>query len=137
MNNLNFTGNIGRDAEVRFLPNGDPVASFSAALTSGYGDKKVTTWLNCSVWGKRAEALAPYLIKGAQVAITGEFCARPYTNKDGVEKLSLDVRVNDLTLVGGKKYTEHSEPAAKPAAKPANSSPKSSSVDDLYDDIPF
>lgn len=102
MNNLNFTGNCGRDGEIRYTPTGDAVMSFSVALTSGYGDKKITTWLNCNLWGKRAESLAPYIKKGAQVAISGEFTARPYKAKDGAEKLSLEVRVNDLTLVGGK-----------------------------------
>lgn len=102
MNVLNFTGNCGRDAEVRFLPAGDAVTSFSVALSSGYGDKKITTWLNCSMFGKRGEAVSEYIKKGTQVAISGEFCARPFTAKDGTEKLSLDVRVNDLTLLGGK-----------------------------------
>lgn len=102
MNSLNFTGGLGRDAETRFTPSGDAITSFSVALTSGYGEKKITTWLNCSLFGKRGDSLAPYLKKGAQVAISGEFTARPYTTKEGIEKLSLDVRVNDLTLIGGK-----------------------------------
>lgn len=101
MNVLNFTGGLGRDCETRFLANGDAVTSFGVALSSGYGDKKITTWLNATIFGKRGEALAPYLKKGAQVAISGEFTARPYTTKEGAEKLSLDVRVNDLTLMGG------------------------------------
>lgn len=112
MNSLNFVGNIGRDAETKFLTNGDAITSFSAALSSGYGDKKITTWLNCSMFGKRGEAVSQYLKKGTQVAISGEFAARPYKSKDGIDKLSLDVRVNDLTLVGGKKDSaqdSHSE----------------------------
>lgn len=102
MNVLNFTGGLSRDAETRFTPGGDAITSFGVALSSGYGDKKITTWLNATIFGKRGESLAPYLKKGAQVAISGEFTARPYTTKDGDEKLSLDVRVNDLTLIGGK-----------------------------------
>lgn len=133
MNNLNFTGNIGRDSETRFTTGGDPITSFSAALTSGYGEKKITTWLNCSIFGKRGESLAPYLKKGAQVAITGEFTARPYTSKEGVEKLSLDVRVNDLTLIGGK---QESAPESKPKAHPAKPAAASDGFDDSLD-IPF
>ena len=134
MNNLNFVGNIGRDSETRFTQSGDAITSFSAALTSGYGDKKITTWLNCSIWGKRGESLAPYLKKGTQVAISGEFCARPYTTKEGMEKLSLDVRVNELTLVGGKREGD-STPAQKESA-PVKSA-QSTSFSDFDSDIPF
>jgi len=101
MNNLSAIGNIGKDCELRFTPNGDPVAQFSFALSSGYGDKQVTTWLNCSIWGKRAETLAPMLLKGTKIGVTGELTNRPYV-KDGVEKYSLDLRVNDVTLLGKK-----------------------------------
>jgi single-strand DNA-binding protein len=103
MNVLSFTGGLGRDCETRFTAKGDAVTSFSVALSSGYGDSKLTTWMNCTIFGKRGESLAPYLLKGSQVAISGEFAARPYTNKAGEEKLSLDVRVNDVTLMGGKQ----------------------------------
>ncbi len=138
MNNLNFVGNIGRDCETRFTTGGDPITSFSAALSSGYGEKKLTTWLNCSIFGKRGEALAPYLKKGAQVAITGEFAARPYTNKEGAEKLSLEVRVSDLTLVGGKKEEAQEQDhrpaqATKPDAKPE----AKGNFDNFDSDIPF
>lgn len=132
MNNLNFTGNIGRDAETRFMTNGESVTSFSAALSSGYGDKKITTWLNCSIFGKRGESVSPYLKKGAQVAISGEFAARPYTTKDGIEKLSLDIRVNDLTLIGGKRE----EPTNK-VAEPQQAEPAKGSFDSFDETIPF
>jgi len=62
MNVINFTGNCGRDAETKFLGNGDAVTSFSVALSSGFGDKKITTWLNCSMYGKRGEAVANYIV---------------------------------------------------------------------------
>lgn len=102
MNSLNFTGNAGRDAETRFTPNGDAITSFSVALSSGYGDKKVTTWINCSMFGKRGEAVAGYIKKGTLLGVSGEFQARTYTNKEGVEKLSLECRVDHLTLLGNK-----------------------------------
>lgn len=102
MNVLNAIGNIGKDAEIRFTPKNEPVAQFSFALQSGYGDKQVTTWLNCNLWGKRAETLAPMLTKGTRIGITGELTNRPYTDKNGVEKYSLEVRVSDVTLLGSK-----------------------------------
>ena len=100
MNNFSFTGNLGRDAEVR-QAGSTSVCGFSVPVTSGWGDKKTTTWVNCSLWGKRAEGGLPqYLVKGQEVAITGELSLRTY-EKDGVEKSSLDVNVNTLDLIGG------------------------------------
>jgi single-strand DNA-binding protein len=107
MNSLNATGNISKDAVLKFTPKGNAVLEFNFALNSGYGDTKVTTWLNCSVWGKRAETLAPMLLRGTLIGITGEFLARPYTNKEGVEKLSLECRVNDVTLLGKKEAVQN------------------------------
>ncbi len=131
MNSLNFTGGLGRDAETRFTPSGDAITSFSVALTSGYGEKKITTWLNCSLFGKRGESLAPYLKKGAQVAISGEFAARPYTTKEGIEKLSLDVRVNDLTLIGGKSDGGNGNTQRQ------DHKPNEQDINDIESDIPF
>ena len=127
MNNLSAIGNISRDAEIRYMANGDPIASFSFALNSGYGDKQITTWLNCSLFGKRAEKLAPMLLKGAKIGISGELTNRPFTSNDGTKGHSLDVRVNDVTLLGIK--TEPVEKAAQ-ANAPADFS-------DFSDDIPF
>lgn len=101
MNVLSAIGNIN-NPELRFLSNGDPVLQFSFALNSGYGQKQVTTWLNCSLFGKRAQTLADMLKKGDKVGITGELTNRPYTDKAGNEKHSLDVRVSDVTLLGKK-----------------------------------
>lgn len=130
MNVLNFTGGLSRDAETRFTPGGDAITSFGVALSSGYGDKKITTWLNASIFGKRGESLSPYLKKGAQVAISGEFTARPYTTKDGAEKLSLDVRVNDLTLIGGKGESV--------SQQPKTARPNEQDISDIDSDlIPF
>lgn len=134
MNSLNFTGNLGRDCETRFTPGGDAITSFSVALTSGYGEKKITSWMNCSVWGKRGEAVAPYLKKGTQVAISGELALRPYTNKDGIEKVSPDVRVNDLTLLGGRS-TESAHAPSEPKQKPNEQT--GSGFDDFESDIAF
>lgn len=127
MNSYNFIGFLGRDAETRQTPNGDAITSFAVAVKSGYGEKAVTIWINCNLWGKRGESLAPYLLKGAQVAVSGEFTLREYTNKDGEKKVSPDVRVNDVTLIGKREVQE-----TKPAAKEP-----SGSFDDMEDDIPF
>lgn len=118
MNTFSFTGNLGKDCQTRFTSGGDAVTSFAVAVKSGYGEKAATTWANCAMWGKRGEAVAPYLLKGALVGVSGELTNREYTDKDGTKRYSLDVRVNDLTLLGGKgdaKPREDSAPA-RPAA---------------------
>jgi len=142
MNVLNFTGNCGRDAEVRFTAGGDAITSFSVALSSGYGDKKVTTWLNCSMFGKRGEAVSAYIKKGSQVAVSGEFTARPYTTKEGAERLSLDVRVNDLTLLGGKDSSTnesvHDTRTSQKTVQPTKAAQTGNAgFDDFEDDLPF
>ena len=114
MNNWDFTGNLGRDAESRYLPNGDPVVNFSVAVKSGYGDKEKTTWAKCAMWGKRGEAVAPYLNKGQLVGVSGEITLREYTDKDGAVRASLEVRVNDLTLLGGKPGDKHDSEGTAP-----------------------
>jgi single-strand DNA-binding protein len=106
MNNWNFTGNLGRDAESRYTQSGDAVVSFTTAVKSGFGEKATTTWVNCSMWGKRGEAVAEYLKKGALVGVSGEVALREYQDKDGQKRSSLDVRVNDLTLLGKQERKE-------------------------------
>ena len=130
MNSLTIAGQLGRDAEVRFLPNGDPVANFSVA--DSQGKDKDAIWWSCQLFGKRAESLAQYLTKGQSVTITGSVSQRKYTDKNGVEKISTDVRVNDVALQGGRK--EGAAPQAPQALKPSN---QSKGFEDMDDDIPF
>ena len=129
MNSWQFTGNLGRDHELRHTPNGDAVVSFSVGVKSGFGEKASTVWANCSMFGKRAEAVAPYLSKGQLVGISGEVNLREWTDKDGGKRQSLDVRVNDLTLLGGKD-----KPVAKPSKEPRPDFPRTR---DDYGDAPF
>jgi single-strand DNA-binding protein len=128
LNSWAFIGNLGGDAETRFTPGGDAVVSFSVAAIAGYGDKQVTTWAKCIMFGKRGEAVSAYLTKGTKVGIVGEVALKRWKNKDGIEVSTLEVRVNDLTLLGGKPESQPARKAEKPRADP-----------DLYpdDDIPF
>jgi len=130
MNNLIVAGQLGKDAEVRFLPNGDPVANFSVA--DSQGKDKDAIWWNCQLFGKRAESLAQYLVKGQSVTITGSVSQRKYTDKNGQERLSTDVRVNDVALQGGRKESAPQREKQQPQQK---SSP--SGFGDMDYDIPF
>ena len=133
MNLLTAIVRLSKDAEVRFLPDGSPVAQLNMALTSGYGDKAVTTWLTGSLFGKRAELLAPMLLKGQQIGITGELTNRKYVAKDGTEKYSLEVRLNDVTLLG-KANVSDSKDNASGSVKTGNTTDDLQLIDD---DIPF
>lgn len=103
MNIYTFTGRLGRDAEQRVTQSGTSICSFTVAVDYGYGDNKGTNWIRCSLFGKRAEGGLPkYLVKGTQVAITGELRIREYDDKDGNKRTSVEVNVDNLDLIGGR-----------------------------------
>lgn len=134
MNNITIASTIARDAEVRYLPNGDPVASFSIADNQGK-DKQAIFW-RCSLFGKRAESLAPYLTKGQAVTVSGTVTEREYTDKsDGTQKKAMEIRVQDVALQGGRRDAAPA-PARAPAPQKAASA-GGSGFADMDDDIPF
>ena len=107
MNNITIAGQLGRDAEIRHMTNGDPVASFSVA--DSQGKEKPTIWWRCSLFGKRAESLAPYLGKGQSVTVSGTVTEREY-QKDGATVKAMEIRVQDVALQGGKRESVTSAP---------------------------
>lgn len=102
--------NLGRDAELKRTKNGDDVLSFPIGATQGYGDNKKTNWYRCSVWGKRATALHPYLLKGTMVNISGELEIDEY---EGKTQLKIAVDPNGVDILSksdaspARKPTEH------------------------------
>lgn len=104
MNLLVITGRVGSDAVFRAFPNGGGVLSFSVATNSGYGDKEKTLWLRANIFGKRAEGgLAQYLVKGQEVALSGELSENEYNDKNtGETKKSLEINVQNVELIGGR-----------------------------------
>ena len=103
MSNFKDIGRIGRDAEVRQTNNGTSVANFPVAVNVGYGDNKATLWLDCSMFGKRAEGgLVQYLVKGAQVMVEGDINLRQYTKGDGTGGAAITLNIQDLKLAGGQ-----------------------------------
>ncbi len=113
MNSITVAGQLGRDAEVKYLQNGDALCSFSVADSAGRD--KETMWWNCSIYGKRAESLAPYLTKGQAVTVAGVVSQRKWTDKQGQERTSMDVRVGEIALQGGRREQSQEEPKARPA----------------------
>lgn len=138
LNIFTFTGNLGKDAEQKFLANGDSVASMSVPVTSGFGDKQKTAWVRCTLFGKRGESVFQYLKKGQLVGVTGEFSMNEWTDKDGMKRSSPEVRISDLQLLG-KSNRESDTPRpenSKPQQDPSENKSKQS-FDDLDDDVPF
>jgi single-strand DNA-binding protein len=145
MNNWSFTGNLGKDCEVAATQNGTTVCKFSVAVKSGYGDNVKTTWVNCRLFGKRAEGQLPqYLVKGQQVAITGEAeLAEWETN--GQPNKALMLNVNGLDLIGGSQNQQPQQggyqqpqqraPQQAPAQRPQQAPQQG--MDHFDDDIPF
>ncbi len=101
MNSVTVAGNIAKDAEIRQLNNGDSVANFSIADNQGK-DKNAIFW-NCQLFGKRADSLAQYLVKGQSVTVSGNISEREWTDKEGNKRKSMDLRVNEVALQGGRK----------------------------------
>lgn len=98
---LIVAGNVGKDAELRRTNSGDAVLGFSLAVDNGKdknGNKRDSTWYDCSIWGKRAESLQSYITKGTKLTLTG----RP-TTREHNGKAYLGIVVNDLTFMGGSQ----------------------------------
>ena len=125
MSKIQIIGNVGRDPELRMTPNGRPVCEFSVAVNriSGGGAERTeqTDWYRVSCWGKQAETAQQVVTKGAQIFVDGRFTPRTYTNREGVEKLSLDISCNDFQLLGSRRDREGGQgggPMPGPGAKP-------------------
>lgn len=134
MNSITICGNLGKDVELKFLPSGDHIANFSVA--DSQGKEKQSIWWNCTIFGKRAESLAPYLTKGAVVTVVGSVSEREWTDKEGNKRKTMDVRVNDISLQGGRKESSEAPRQAAPAPRQAQRQMANNiPFDDL--DIPF
>jgi single-strand DNA-binding protein len=106
VNKVILVGNLGRDAELRYTPSGAAVAKFSIATTEMWNDKagqrqERTEWHNIDLWGKQAETLSEYLVKGKQVYVEGRLQTDEYTDKEGVKRKSTKVRCDRVVLLGG------------------------------------
>lgn len=126
MNKISIVGRIVADAEMRFTQSGEGILQFRVADDIGYGEKKTTNWWQCSIWGKRAEALQSYIAKGQKVTVFGQAVMREWVNKDGIKQLSPEVRVDEIDL--GTKPEAH---AQVPKGRGM------SQTERIADDIPF
>ena len=130
MKNVTIAGNIGKDAETRTTQGGDQVTGWSVAVEERNGQDKRTIWFDCSLWGKRGQALAQYLTKGSRVAVTGDLSTREHNGKT-----YLTVRASEVTLMGGGEKRDHvAMPPGYEGTAPAEADRRRAALDD---EIPF
>jgi single-strand DNA-binding protein len=119
---ISITGRLGNDPELRYAPSGDAVTSFSIAAGRSWTDKdgnKVdkTVWFRVSIWGKQAEPCAQYLAKGRMAQVIGEIePARVFTDRDGNQRASLEVKASQVIFLTPKDESAQSAPVAKAQA---------------------
>ena len=125
---INISGRAGSDAQIRDTKNGDSILNVNVAVDQRNGsEEKTTNWYRCSIWGKRAQTLAPYIMKGTRVFICGELSIGEYEGKQ-----QLNVRVNDIEFFNDRSEEKaERKPTAHDRAKANGYQP------DLNDDVPF
>ena len=142
MNKFIVTGNITKDAELRYTANDKAYSKFSIANNEGYGDNQKTNFFNCTLWGKSAENLNRFLTKGQKLLITGRVELGKYTDKEGVERLTTDIIVDSfggVELLGNKAQQESgtNNDTSNNSDSPIDSNDYMTPVDDDSDVLPF
>lgn len=143
ISNITIIGNLGRDPETKYTPNGAMNLQFSVAVSRRHTDqsgqvKEHTDWFRVTAWGKLAETMDKLaqngaLVKGKQVYVQGRFEARDYQNNEGVTVKSLDVTANEIQLLGSRPEGEYSGggQGSRPAGGSAEDLPGPSDMDEV------
>ncbi len=158
VNKVIIVGNLGRDPETRYLPNGEAVTNIAVATTESWKDKtsgekkELTEWHRITFYRKLAEIAGQYLKKGSQVYVEGRLQTRKWTDKDGVERYTTEIIADSMQMLGSRQGMGggnapmdddygNAAPARQPAgggaaARPAANKP-APNFSDMDDDIPF
>ncbi|SVC24742.1 uncharacterized protein METZ01_LOCUS277596 [marine metagenome] len=139
MNKIIVIGNLGRDPEMRYTPNGQSVTSFSIAssrryTTSAGEQREETEWFNVSAWGRHAELCNQYLTKGRQVYVEGRLHSRTYETRDGQTRFVNEINLTDVQFLRGGSEQVGDESGYAPG--PAGMREEAPPMDDI-DDLPF
>ena len=140
---ITIAGNVGRDPEMRYMPDGKAVTNFSVAVSDGWGDKKKTIWFRVSVWGKRAEIANQYITKGSKILVEGRLRTdasggpNMFTRRDGTVGANFEITASDFVFLGSRQ--EAAEYAAQNSDNDGggNGGGGNSSPAVEEDDIPF
>jgi single-strand DNA-binding protein len=141
---IQIVGNLGRDPELRYTPNGRPVTEFSVAVNQSTKNQQTgewveaTDWFRVSVWGDRAERAAENLRKGTRVLVDGRFRTREYETKDGRKGTSLEITADTVLSLDRRDTGEGTFAGAPAAGASGGGAPPRGAVDDTeIDELPF
>jgi single-strand DNA-binding protein len=139
-NKITIVGNLGRDPELRYTPQGTPVCSFTVATNERRKDRAgemqdSTTWFRVTLWGRQAETASQYLTKGRPIYVEGRLRVEEWTDRDGKQRYTLEVHATDMQFIGGGRADEAAAGGGAPAR--ASSAPEQPDADLSDDDIPF
>jgi single-strand DNA-binding protein len=131
VNKVIVLGNLGKDPDLRHLPNGDAVCNFSLATTESWKDKEgnkqdKTEWHNIVIFRKLAEIAGEYLKKGRPVYIEGRLQTRKWQDKDGKDRYTTEIVADEMQMLGSREE-----------AKEVSKIPAPANFDDMESDIPF
>ena len=159
VNKVIIVGNLGRDPETRYMPNGEAVTNVAVATTESWKDKssgekkELTEWHRITFYRKLAEIAGQYLKKGSQVYVEGRLQTRKWTDKDGVERYTTEIIADTMQMLGSRQGMgggsasmddDYSSAPSAPrqsagggASRPAPSKQPAPNFSDMDDDIPF
>ncbi len=141
-NKIILVGNLGKDPELRYTPQGTPVCSFTLATNEKRKDRTgeiqdATTWFRVTLWGRQAETASQYLTKGRPVYIEGRLRVEEWTDRDNKQRYTLEVHATDMQFIGGGRGDEapqNAQQTSQRSAPPDTAQPDNDLADD---DIPF
>ena len=151
LNQVQLIGRLGRDPEVRYMPNGEAVCNFSIATSESWNDRQTgqrterTEWHNITLYRRLAEVAGQYLRKGSQVYIEGKIQSRKYIGKDGIERTAYEIIGSEMKMLGdtsGGAQQQTTPPAQNqtpppPPQRQAQAKQPVQPVNDVEDDVPF
>lgn len=142
VNKVILVGNLGKDPEVRYIPNGDAVCNFSIATTDTWKDKagtkqEKTEWHNIVIYRKLAEIAGEYLKQGSPVYLEGRLQTRKWQTKEGQDRYSTEVIADQMQMLGSKGASSSNGESAHTQSQDKKPNEQSKGFDDFEDDIPF
>ncbi len=145
LNKVILIGNLGRDPELRYTANGQPVANFTLATTESWTNKsgereQRTEWHRIVTWGRLAEICGEHLSKGKQVYVEGRLQTREWEDREGNKRRTTEVTANQVLMLGRRGDAPggpSSPPDAPEGPTPEGPTPEGSAPDSSSDDIPF
>ena len=140
LNRCEFIGRLGKDVETRYMTDGKAVANFSIAVGSSWkskdGEKQESTeWINLVAYDKLAEICSQYLTKGSQVYVSGKMKTRKWQDKEGKDRYTTEIIVNELQMIGGKQ--DGGQAVNTPPDKTEKPYQQAAGGDELESDLPF